>query len=529
MLTELLVRDLGVIPEARVLLGPGLNALTGETGAGKTLLVEAISLLVGGRADAALVRSGAREAVVEGRFVVGDDETVLGRVIPADGRSRAYVDGRLATAGELAERGRALVDLHGQHTHQSLLSGTTQRAALDRFGGVDHQPLVESRRRLRELDDLLAALGGDARTRARELDLLRYQVDELARARLGDADEDDRLAVEEDVLADAQAHREAAQGALAVLGDDGARDGLSAALGLLAGRRPFAALHERLTSVATELDDVDADLRDALDGLEEDPERLAAVQARRQLLHDLCRKYGETLADVLAYHDEATARLADLERHDERVAELERQRESGRRDELIAAAVVGAARREAAPQLARAVQGHLAELAMPRARVGVDVAGGDEGNEVTFLLGANPGDAALPLTKVASGGELARTMLALRLVLTEAPETLVFDEVDAGVGGEAALAVGRSLARLGVRHQVLVVTHLPQVAAFADRQFAVDKDVVDGRTRAAAREVVAEERIAELARMLSGLSESTSARRHAVELLERARAEVAYT
>jgi DNA repair protein RecN (Recombination protein N) len=523
MLTELVVRDLGVIAEARVLLGPGLTALSGETGAGKTLLVEAIDLLVGGRADATLVRTGAGEAVVEGRFVVGDDEIVLVRVVPAEGRSRAYVNGRLATAGELADHGRALVDLHGQHSHQSLLAAPTQRAALDRFGGVDLGPLTEARRRSRELEQQLAGLGGDSHARARELDLVRFQVEELRAAAVVDAQEDERLAADQDLLADAQAHREAAAGALDALGDEGARDGLARALGLLAGRRPFEDLHQRLTALAIELDDVSAALRDALERVEEDPERLVEVSRRRQLLHDLRRKYGDTLADVIAYAAEAEARLVELEQHDERVAELERARTEVEQAIAGAEARVGEGRRTAAPALARQVQSHLTELAMPKAGVAVEVAGGAEGDEVTFLLGANPGDPPLPLAKIASGGELARTMLALRLVLTEAPDTLVFDEVDAGIGGEAALAVGRSLARLGHRHQVLVVTHLAQVAAFADRQITVDKRVARGRTSATARELTGDDRVTELARMLSGLSTSASARRHALELLEEAR------
>ncbi len=430
------------------------------------------------------------------------------------------MNGRLATATELAEEGRRLVDLHGQHAHQSLLGMTTQRAALDRFGGVDLRPLAEARQRLRDLDTALGALGGDARARARELDLLRFQADELAGAGLEDPDEDGRLSEEEDRLAGAQSHREAATGALAVLGDEGVRDGLATALGLLTGHRPLAAPHERLASLAVELDDVVADLRHALEHLDEDPDRLAVLRARRQLLRDLRRKYGDTLAEVIAYSGEVTTRLADLERHDERVAELEEERRAAHREEHAAAVAVGSARRAAGPRLARAVQAHLTELAMPKARVEVQVSGGDEEREVAFLLGANPGDPPLPLAKVASGGELARTMLALRLVLTEAPDTLVFDEVDAGIGGEAALTVGRSLARLGARHQVLVVTHLAQVAAFADRQIGVDKQVTRGRTAAVARELTGEERVTELARMLSGLTASDAARRHAVELLD---------
>ncbi len=524
MLTELVVRDLGVIEEAHLLLGPGLTAVTGETGAGKTLLVEAIDLLVGGRADAALVRAGAAEGMVEGRFELAGEEVVLRRVVPADGRSRAYVDGRLATVAELAEHGRALVDLHGQHSHQSLLSAVTQRAALDHFAGSDLGALTEARQNVRELDAALAALGGDSRSRARELDLLRYQVDELTAADLQDPDEDERLEAEEDALAGVVAHREAAMQALAALGEDGARDALSAAASGLAGQGPFRSTHERLVALGVELDDVVGDLRTALESLEEDPARLEDVRARRHLLHELRRKYGDTLAEVMAYRAEADARLADLTSHDERLTALDAQRAQALAVEAGAARAVGRTRRAAAPELGRAVQSHLGALAMGRAQVDVTVSEDPEGRDVAFLLAANPGEPPLPMAKVASGGELARAMLALRLVLTEAPETLLFDEVDAGIGGEAALAVGRALAGLGQRHQVLVVTHLAQVAAFAERQIAVDKQVTRDRTRAVAREVEGEARVVELARMLSGMSESGSARLHALELLDGARA-----
>ena len=264
-----------------------------------------------------------------------------------------------------------------------------------------------------------------------------------------------------------QDHREAAAGAVVALGEDGARDALAAATAALAGRAPFAAVHERLVALSVELDDAIAELRHAHDTMDEDPERLAEVRVRRHLLHELRRKYGETLAEVIAYREETEQRLAELEAHDQRVAELEGERAAAERAEAAAAAVVGRARRAAAPELAGAIQDHLNELAMPKARVDVAVSDDPEGHEVTFLLAANPGDPPQPLARVASGGELARAMLAVRLVLTEAPDTLLFDEVDAGVGGEAALAVGRALARLGQRHQVLVVTHLAQVAASA--------------------------------------------------------------
>ncbi len=522
MLAELHVRDLGVIADLQLVLEPGMTALTGETGAGKTLVVEAIELLMGGRADAVLVRPGAEEARVEGRFVSADgaDETVLARAVPRNGRSRAYVDGRLATAAELAELGRALVDLHGQHAHQSLLSPRSQRAALDRFAGVDLAPLARARDRVREIDAALAGLGGDARARAREVDLLRFQLAELDSARLDDPDEDAALEVEEDALADAAAHRDAASAAYdALLGDAGALDAVGRAMAAVDGRRPFADAEVRLRSVQAELAELASDLRVAGDAIVDEPERLNEVRARRRLLRDLCRKYGEQLSEVMAFESETRARLAELESHSLRVEALEAERRTAVDVVDRAATKVAAARRKAAPALATRVQDHLRTLAMPGARLDVAVEGAGPADDVEFLLAANRGAAPLPLAKVASGGELARAMLAARLVLSDAPPTLVFDEVDAGVGGEAALAVGRALAELAAAHQVLVVTHLPQVAAFADHQVVVTKDDAGAQTIASARPVAGAERVVELSRMLSGQPGSGTARDHAEELL----------
>ncbi|MBI2710186.1 MAG: AAA family ATPase [Actinobacteria bacterium] len=542
MLLELAVEGLGVIDATRLVLGPGMTALTGETGAGKTMLVEAIELLVGGRAEPHLVRPGAPEATVEGRFELGGDETVLTRVVPRDGRSRAYVDGRMATAAALAVHGRRLVDLHGQHDHQSLLSAAVQREALDRFGGIDLEPLHEARRRLAAIERRLAELGGDAGARAREADLLRFQAGELAAAGLADPDEDRLLSEREDALADAAAHREAAQAAAeALLADGGARDLVAAAMAALAGRAPFAPEEARLHGLAAEVDDVAATVRDKGEAIEEDPESLAAVRARRQLLHDLVRKYGTasvdgdaaaaaeigtgTLAAVLAYADAVGKRLEALERHDELAGALERDRTEARARVAAEAAAVARARRACAPRLGEAVEAHLVELAMARAKVAVEVGGEDPGDAVRFLLAANPGTPALPLAKVASGGELARAMLALRLVLTASPPTLVFDEVDAGVGGAAAVAVGRALAALATDHQILVVTHLPQVAAFADAHVAVTKLQQPGATSAAATLLDDDGRLVELSRMLSGRPGSTIAHDHAAELLATAAGE----
>ncbi len=526
MLVELAVRDLGVIEDLRLVLGAGMTVVTGETGAGKTLVVDAIELLVGGRADPVLVRTGADEAWVEGRFLLpdadptGDDEVVLARAIPANGRSRAYVNGRLATIQALAEWGERLVDLHGQHAHQSLLSPAVQRAALDRFAGIELDDLAAARARLHQIDGQLAALGGDERLRAREIDLLRFQRDELAAAAITGPDEDEALDAEESLLADAVAHQEAAAHAVAALAaDGGAADLLGVAQAAVTGRAPFAAQEARLRDLAAELADLAADLRAAGEGIADDPERLDVVRLRRQLLHDLRRKYGATLAEVLGFSDEVAARLAELEQHDRRAGELDVARADALAAVGAAAAEVARRRRAAAPALAAAVQEHLVVLAMPKARVAVAVDGDDPADGVLLELAANPGSPALPLAKVASGGELARTMLALRLVLTAGPPTLVFDEVDAGIGGEAAVAVGRSLAALGAEQQVLVVTHLPQVAAFAHAHVRVTKESGEDHTVAHIQQLDEAMRVAELSRMLSGQPESQTARDHAAELL----------
>jgi DNA repair protein RecN (Recombination protein N) len=536
MLAELHVVDLGIVADLDLLLGPGLTAITGETGAGKTLIVEALELLVGGRADAALVRDGAAQARVEGRFVDPDtaDETILARVIPRDGRSRAYVDGRLATASELAELGSRLVDLYGQHAHQSLLDAGVQRAALDQFAGPGATEALaayrDARAAIRRVDAELAALGGDAHARAREIDLLRFQVAEIADAAIDDPGEDVMLEAEELLLADAFAHRASLGRAYAAL-EGPAIDALGVAVAELEGRAPFAELRDRLRAAQAEVADVERELRLAAERLVDDPHRLDDVRRRRRLLRDLGRKYGDSLEEIVAYADDARARLEQLEGYEARATALEAERREREGAAATVAAALSGARREAASPLARAVEEHLHELAMPHAHVEVEVEPAeptdDGADRVVFLLAPNPGESLKPVARAASGGELSRAMLAARVVLTGAPPTLVFDEVDTGIGGEAGIAVGRLLATLGARHQVLCVTHLAQVAAFADTQVVVEKTVVgtaqeSERTVASATIVVGDERVAELSRMLAGVGESSHARRHAAELLETA-------
>lgn len=528
MLTELHIENLGVIESVTLNFGPGFIVFTGETGAGKTMLVEAINLIVGARADASIVRSGCAEARVDGRFVVrkgeDDEEIVLSRVIPQDGRSRAYVNGRLATVSQLAEIGLGIVDIHGQHAHQRLLSVTTQREALDRFGGVDLSDLRAARAELTQIEASLAAMGGDERSRAREIDLLQFQVNEIESANIVGADEDAELKSEQDALSSVAEHRESLWRVVdALTRDGGALDAARVGLSALAQRSSLSNLSGQLTNAVAEIEDVAVQARELAERTEEDPERLSLIGERRQLLRDLMRKYGESLNDVLAYGVDARARLEELESWEYRARSLEEARGRAEAEVLKQAGMVRSAREKAAPLLASAVQDRMAGLAMEHAVIDIDF--GDRqsdpaGDAVMFLLAANPGSPLLPLTRVASGGELARTMLALRLVLADDPGALVFDEVDAGIGGSAAVTVAQAMAELGQSHQVFAVTHLPQVAAAASTHVHVSKSVERGATFGAARVLSASERVVEVARMLSGGIADDEAREHASRLLQ---------
>jgi len=533
-LLELRVSDLGIIEELSVLFTPGLTVVTGETGAGKTLVMTALALLAGARADAGTVRAGADEARIEGRFLdptTGED-TVLARVVPADGRSRAYIDGRLATVAELGEVAGRLLDIHGQHAHQGLLEPAVQTALLDAFAGAPARDALvgyrAARAEVRRIDEALGAMGGDARARARELDLLTFQVEELEAAGLADPDELDLLADEEARLADADALRDALATAYTVLMGAGV-DAAGAAAGALTGRVGLEERQARLLGLQSEIQEAAHDLRNERDAVIVDPQRLAAVQERRRLLKELGRKYGATCREMLGFLDEARARRDELASHDARAAELEADRDAAEVALRAAATELTQARRAAAGALAAAVAERLVRLAMPSARLEVEVEPGpdteDGADRVTFLLAANAGEPFRPLAKAASGGELARSMLAVRVALhaagvgAESVPVLVFDEVDAGIGGEAGSAVGRELKALAGGGDVICVTHLAQVAAHADTQVVVTKRAVQDRTVAMAEVVSGDDRITELSRMLAGVGESEHARRHAAELL----------
>ncbi len=568
------IRSLGVIDDAVVELSPGFTAVTGETGAGKTMVVTSLGLLLGGRADAALVRVGAKAAVVEGRITVpdggpaaarareagaelDDGALLVSRTVSAEGRSRAHVGGRSVPAALLSELADDLVAVHGQTDQQGLLRPARQRQALDRYAGrAVSEPLdryAARHRRLREVAARLDELTTRARDRAQEADLLRFGLEEVAAAdpRPG---EDAELAAEAERLGHAEALASAASAAHAALaGDPEDPQGVDAgtlvagagrALEAVRSHDPaLAALADRLGEIGILASDVAGELAGYADDLDADPLRLAAVEERRSVLAHLTRKYGEDVDAVLGWAERGAARLAELDGDDERIGALAAEHDTLLAELGALAEGLTDARREAARRFADAVTAELADLAMPHARVtvrirqsedpdGVEVHGrrvayGPYGaDEVELHLAPHPGAPPRPIAKGASGGELSRVMLAVEVVFagSDPVPTYLFDEVDAGVGGTAAVEVGRRLARLARTAQVVVVTHLPQVAAFADRQLLVEKTHDGSVTSSGVRVLDGEERVRELSRMLAGLADSDTARAHAEELLAAARA-----
>ncbi len=557
MLEEIRIGSLGVIDSSVLELGPGLTVITGETGAGKTMIVTALGLLLGGRADSGAVRTGSRTARVEGTVVVDgvpglagavdeaggeveDGRVVLARTVAAEGRSRAFVGGAGVPVSRLAEVASPLVAVHGQSDQHRLLQPRAQRAALDSFGGDAVQAPLAHYRRLhtellateRELDDVTT----HARDRAREADLLRFGVGEVEAVAPAPGEDAD-LAAEEARLGHADTLRLAAETARTALSGDGdspdALGAVAAARTALEGVRdhdPEAAeLADRVAELSYLLADLGADVSSYASSVETDPARLAAVSERRAALTALTRKYGETIDEVLAWQERSAMRLLELDGTDERIEALQAERDRLRAELGTVAATLSAARAEAAGRLADSVTVELTDLAMPHARIEVVVTdrgrfGSSGRDDVELRLAANVGADARPLHKGASGGELSRVMLALEVTLagTGTVPTFVFDEVDAGVGGAAAVEVGRRLARLARNAQVLVVTHLPQVAAYADRHVVVAK-TDDGTVTSSGLTVLDDDaRERELSRMMAGLTESDNALAHARELLETA-------
>ena len=532
VLHTLELRDFAIVDELVLELSPGLNVLTGETGAGKSIVVDALSLLAGGRAEAGMIRAEADSALVQGLFHDAGFE-VAARRLHAGGRHVARIDGEVVTVAELAERAGACVAVFGQHAAAEMLAPPLQRRQLDRLLPPD-APLGTYRERFaryQQVGERASALVLEARERERRLDMLRFQLQEIDALHLRPG-EDDALRREAETLGHAERIVQGAGHAFAALSDDdgGALERASGALRELraAGRfeSSLAALASDLEAAVAGMQAVASELEAFLAGFEADPGRLDAVHARLAKLEAVERKYGESVDAVLAFREEAAAELARLEHAENDLDELQRERARLDAELRALAADLGAARRSAAAELERRVLPSLADLGMAKARFSVEIEdagafGAWGADRVRFVLGANPGEPLAPLADVASGGELSRIMLALHVVTGSDVPVLAFDEVDVGIGGRTARSVGALLQRLSRGHQVLVVTHLPQVAAYADAHFAVVKEERGGRTVADVRRLTGDERVGELARMLSGSATETSLR-HARELLQEA-------
>ncbi len=529
MLHRLTVSNLAVVEKAEADFAPGLNVLTGETGAGKSVLMGALSLVLGGRADASLVRDGAKEAEVEADF--GD--RVVRRTVSANGHSRAWIDDEAASVADLREFGRTLVDIHGPRSNQLLLEESFQRRTLDAYGGHDDAFRKYSaawsalQGVCAEIEKLLAETADDD-----AMDLLRYQVGELSEAGLSPADED--LAERHAAAAHAEEIVEAANEMTEALGGD---DGAAAIVAKLRPR--FAAVAKHLPEaedwakesedIVGRIEELSRTIADAAAGLDVDSAEFEEMDARLGVVNRLRRKYlkgGGTIADLIGILDEKKARLESLEGRDEKLAELGKARAAAAKSVSAAGAALTKARSAAAAKLARAVTGELRDLGFVKAKFAIrldpsepDATGCDR---VVFLLEPNPGEASRPLADIASSGEIARVMLAVKAVTAAHDETgtLVFDEIDANIGGEVGKVVGEKMRNVGRRRQVIAITHLPQIAVFGERHLVVAKSVSDGRTRTAVEPVEGEERAREIARMLGGEKITSVAMRHAEELLE---------
>ena len=514
-LVELQVKDLALVSDLRLELGPGLVVLTGETGAGKSMLVDALLAVSGGRVASGMVREGADRARVDAVFAgVRDEDLVLTREIAA-GRSPARIDDRTVPLSTLADTGAELVAIHGQGDQLRLARPAVQRDVLDAFGG--HEALrarvADAAVKLRALRAERDALGGDPRERERRAELLGHEVEEIRAARLRD-DEEAELEAALQIARGAERLREAARTAHELLAGDRAsvRDRLALAERALREAAVvdprLGATLERVAAQVAEADDLASELRRYADGIEADPRRLADLEARGDLLYALRRKYGQTLTEVRAYGERPAAELETLRKAETRLASLDEEERTARSALAKAAKTLHDARAKTGAALAAAVESHLGGLALERCRFSValgerepDASGADD---VRFLIAPNPGEPAKPIDEIASGGELSRIMLALEVTLAQSDRTpvLVFDEVDAGVGGRVGDTVGRALWSLARHHQVLVVSHLPQVAAYADQHVSVRKEVRKGRTHVVAERLDAATSVKELAAML---------------------------
>ncbi|EPR75438.1 DNA repair protein RecN [Leifsonia rubra CMS 76R] len=560
MIEEISIRDLGVIASARLPLGPGFTALTGETGAGKTMVVTALGLLLGERADAAAIRAGSDQASVEGRWVIDpqsavaervrdaggdldDGELLLVRAVAREGRSRAVVGGRSAPVGVLTELGDQLVVVHGQSEQIRLKSATAQRNALDRFAGTELATVLDQYqtvfRRWQSAQGELDVLVAEGDLRSREAEELRGAIDEIEAADVRRG-EDVELTERADRLANLEGLRLAAEGAHAVLSADAAEEGSDVVAQLATAHRglervaehdaQLASIAEALAAASITLGEISSDLSGYLASLDADgSQELDQVEQRRSLLAALVRKHGESLDDVVDVLDTGSRRLMELDNDSTRIDKLRAQVEADQAELIALAAQVSDVRSRSAARLSAEVTNELTQLAMANAEIVVTVEDRSDyslsgKDEIAILLRPHAGAPARPLGKGASGGELSRVMLAIEVVIAgnDPVPTFVFDEVDAGVGGAAAIEIGKRLAQLSRTAQVIVVTHLAQVAAFADNHLSVIKGDDGSVTASSVHKLEGEARIAEMARLLSGLPDSESGLAHARELIQTA-------
>ena len=550
MLRELRIRNFAVVHELRLEFGPGLSVLTGETGAGKSILVEAVDVLVGGRPSADMIRAGEGRAVIEGRFEVSDPSAIedlceeagvdledgwliLRRELRREGRNRSWVNASPSTTGLLRELGARLLDLHGQHEHQRLLDRSEQRRILDAFGAHDDlaRRVAAAHEALEEVERELDEVRRTAREGRERADYLRFKVEEIDAAKL-EPGEGERLAGEAARLGHSEELIEISRGLHEALYES--EDAVVERLGALgrhlrelvridesAGR--FLELHE---TALHNLEELGRELGRYGDSVEHDPARLGKVRRRLDELYRLTRKYGESVDDVIAAGEESHRELAGIEGADAEIARLEREHATGARELRARADELTAARERAARRLEEATMASFPALGFEAGRLEVTLepleALGRHGAErVDIRVTLNPGFPPGPLARVASGGEMSRLMLALKTALVSVDEvpTLIFDEIDAGVGGEVAHRVAERLVRVAAGHQVLVVTHLAQIAARADAHYVVDKEADAVATRTQVRALVRDARVEELARMLGGDPDSATSRAHAEELL----------
>jgi DNA repair protein RecN (Recombination protein N) len=565
VLLELRIENLLLIERAELRLGPGLNAITGETGAGKTVLAHSLDLLMGGRARPQIVRSGAEEAWVEGVFRLPDgvledpelaelaarlpegaDEIALGRRVGASGRTSAFIAGRSASAAELRALGSRLLSFYGQHQHRRLTMASAQLEVVDGFAGDAHLALRDryraAHREVARLAHELAELREREGTRERDLDLLSFELTEIESV-APDADEESELEAERARLRHAEGLRQAAGSALVAL-DGLAEDGGGARAAVGEAGAGLEAVHgvdpsldelaERLASLAVEIDDAAGGLRAYLDGIEADPGRLEAVEERLEAVERLKRKHGGSVADVLAHGERCRAEIERLENSAGLLGALEERLGAAEAERARLGASLTSGRERAGAELAQRIAPELAELGMDGATLEVALPAhadgfGPTGAETVELLAAtNPGMPTSPLREAASGGELSRIMLALMALSApgrggdEARRTLLFDELDAGIGGNTARAVGARLRRLAEAGQVVCITHLPQVASLAEVHFRIEKQTVGDRALARVERVDGDDLVAEIVRMLGGRRGDEVASRHAEELLRAA-------